>query len=136
MEHQLAFRIRRQYRTLDNGITIPVLLSVGDVSVDCFAKIDTGASYCLFQREYGEGLGLNIESGEPKRLETLTGVLSAFGHEVTLQTFEIAFDTTVYFAADYELPRNLLGRNGWLQQMRLGLVDYDGELYLSHYNDL
>jgi hypothetical protein len=33
------------------------------------------------------------------------------------------------------LPRNLLGKLGWLQQIRFGLVDYDEMIYLSDYND-
>lgn len=32
-------------------------------------------------------------------------------------------------------PRNVLGRQGWLNQVRLALIDYDGKLFLSHYND-
>lgn len=62
------------------------------------------------------------------------GVLLAFGHSVTLSTFDWEFDSLVYFARDYNLPRNLLGREGWLQKVRLAVVDYDAELYLSPYN--
>jgi hypothetical protein len=43
--------------------------------------------------------------------------------------------TTVYFAADEAFTRNVLGRQGWLNVIRLGLVDYEGKLYLSHYDD-
>ena len=35
----------------------------------------------------------------------------------------------------YNLRRNLLGRRGWLQLLRLGIVDYGNELYLSRYDD-
>jgi hypothetical protein len=31
------------------------------------------------------------------------------------------------------LPRNLLGRQGWLRNLKLGIVDYDYLLYLSAY---
>jgi hypothetical protein len=68
-------------------------------------------------------------------METLTGVFKAYGHEVTLVTFDLAFEVMVYFAADYGLSRNLLGRNGWLQQVRLGLCDYDEMLYVSAYDE-
>ncbi|MBI3760218.1 MAG: hypothetical protein HY269_10775, partial [Deltaproteobacteria bacterium] len=42
------------------------------------------------------------------------------------------FDVMVYFAQDYVFNRNVLGRHGFLQLVRLGLVDYDGQLFLSH----
>jgi len=45
------------------------------------------------------------------------------------------YETTVYFAKDYNFNRNILGRQGWLDRVRLGLIDYDGKLYLSEYND-
>lgn len=73
MSHRLAFGTLYEYATLESGITIPVALSVGAKVVDLFAKVDTGAAYCLFQREFGEDLGLDIERGDFQRLETLTG---------------------------------------------------------------
>ena len=53
----------------------------------------------------------------------------------TLQTFEVALQTTVYFAATHGLERNLLGRTGWLHQVKLGIVDHDELIYLSHYDE-
>lgn len=47
----------------------------------------------------------------------------------------LAYDTTVYFADDPQFGRNVLGRQGWLDCVQLGLIDYDGKLYLSDYND-
>ena len=57
------------------------------------------------------------------------------GAPVTLTVLGIALDTTVYFAAHEQFTRNVLGRQGWLNLVRLGVVDYEGKLYLSHYND-
>ncbi len=78
---------------------------------------------------------VEIETGTPKTLSTLTGRLRAFGHEMVLQTLGLEFQTFVYFAKSYEVRRNILGRQGWLQLVRLGLVDYDSELYLSPYDE-
>jgi hypothetical protein len=47
----------------------------------------------------------------------------------------IEVDATVYFAEDPAMPRDVLGQTGWLDRMRLGLVDYDRQLYLSHHDD-
>jgi hypothetical protein len=41
----------------------------------------------------------------------------------------------VYFAANYGLRRNLLGREGWLSKVRLAIVDYDSEVFLSRYEE-
>jgi len=52
-----------------------------------------------------------------------------------MQVAGLTYQTTVYFAEYYGLPRNLLGKFGWLQQIRFGLVDYDEMTYISDYND-
>jgi len=31
--------------------------------------------------------------------------------------------------------RNVLGRRGFMEQVRLGLIDYEGKLYLSSYDE-
>ena len=41
----------------------------------------------------------------------------------------------VYFFADPMIAKNVLGRVGWLDRVRLGLVDHDSELYLAPYDD-
>jgi hypothetical protein len=131
----LAFAHVHHYDTRRIGITVPVILRSGAGSVDCDAKVDTGSSYCVFRRLYAEYLGLDIEGGIPQRISTVTGSFLAYGHEVTLSVLGIETTTTVYFAADEGFTRNVLGRQGWLNVVRLGLVDYEGKLYLSHYDD-
>jgi hypothetical protein len=66
---------------------------------------------------------------------TATGRFLSYSHEVTLTVLGIETTATVYFAADEDFPVNALGRVGWLDRVRLGLVDYDSRLYLSDYND-
>ena len=107
----------------------------GDLFINCEAKVDTGAEVCLFQRAIGEALDIPIETGVKKSLETFTGVLTAYGHEVVLELLGLKLQTVVYFAESDEVRRNLLGRLGWLQRIRLGIVDYDNELYLSLYDE-
>ena len=41
-------------------------------------------------------------------------------------------------AAPSSIPafgRNILGRRGWIDVLRLGIVDYEGALYVSRYDD-
>lgn len=131
----LTFRHEHRYDTREPGITIPVVLSRGDRSLEVPAKIDTGASACIFQHWIGAVLGVSVESGELAEFATGGGSFRAYGHEVVLKTTGFEAAVLVYFAANREYPRNLLGRQGWLDRMRIGLVDYDGILYLSGYDD-
>lgn len=99
------------------------------------AKIDTGASYCIFERKHGEALGIDSENGTPERFSTATGTFLAYSHDVTLSTTGLVFDSFVFFAANEGFTRNVLGRFGWLDRVCLGLIDYEGKLYLSLYGE-
>jgi hypothetical protein len=136
MAHQLSFNLRYEYNSLADGITIETALYFGERSITVQAKVDPGGQLCLFQREVADELKIDVESGHPTRVGTLMGSLPAYGHTVTLSTLGIEFESFVYFAADYRLPRNLLGREGWLQKVRLAIVDYDATLYLSPYDEV
>jgi len=114
---QLNFAQEWHYEDDDDGIPIEVSLTYAGTTIEVQAKVDPGAAVCLFTREDGMDLGIPIEQGIPKRLGGLTGSLDAFGHEVTLQTGDIAFQRLVYFAKYPGLQRNLLGRQGWLRNL-------------------
>lgn len=133
--YSLSFNAFHEYDPGREGITVEVLISANRQRARLHAKIDTGAQHCIFHRFHGESLGLEVEKGHPQRFHTATGQFLAYGHNVTLSVLGLEFDSMVYFAADESFPRNVLGRYGWLQQVRLGLIDYEGKLYLSSYND-
>lgn len=135
MTYQLSFRTEYAYPTGDTGILVPVHLSLGDQFVDFDARLDTGASFCIFNRGYAEALGIDVEAGQPVQVGTATGTFDAYGHTLTLTTLGLGFDAMVYFARDATFNRNVLGRRGWLDRVRLGLIDYDGKMYLSRYDD-
>jgi hypothetical protein len=117
-----------------DGIPVGATLSAGGVAAHLTASVDTGASFCIFERGYGELLGLDVEAGELVVLGTATGTFKAYGHAVTLSTLGYSFDVVVYFAEHEGFGRNVLGRRGWLDHVRLGLVEYEGKLYLSRYD--
>jgi hypothetical protein len=135
MPFHLTFAQKISYDSQAVGIPVEVGLRRGGEAAFTSAKIDTGAQVCLFARRIGEDLGIEVEKGWPIELQTLAGSLTAYGHEVTLETLGLTFSTVVYFAEDPYLKRNLLGRQGWLQLVRLAIVDYDSELYLSPYDE-
>lgn len=132
---QLTFTQEHHYKDDDGGIPLSVTISYGAITTRVDAKVDPGASVCLFSHEEGLDLGIPIEQGVPLRLHGLAGSLDAYGHEVTLQTGDITFQSLVYFAKYPGLQRNLLGRQGWLRNLRLAVIDYDNLLYLSAYDD-
>jgi hypothetical protein len=133
-EKQLSFSISFEYDSLQVGITVPVRLRTWAEAIDLHAKIDTGASFCIFERRHAEQLSIDVESGVLGKFATATGTFIAYGHELTIDVLGIKFLSTVYFAADENFTRNVLGRQGWLDRVRLGLIDYEGKLFLSDYN--
>jgi hypothetical protein len=52
---------------------------------------------------------------------------------VTLTIAGFEFYSYVFFAADESFQRSVLGRNGWLDRVIIGINDYDGKLYLNRY---
>lgn len=133
MNHQLEFEKLIRYDASEAGIAINVELRLGKDSTAFEAKIDTGASFCVFERRRGEEIGLEIEGGLRNMVGTATGTFQVFGHEVTLVVEGYEFDAMVYFAEDENFNRNVLGRRGGLGNLQIGIVDYDGKLYLSRY---
>jgi hypothetical protein len=136
MPYQLTFSERYKYESLESGITLETTLLHGDLQQVTKAKVDPGAAACIFSREIGESIGINIESGLKRNFASLTGdTLVTYGHEVMIQSLGIMMESFVYFSETENLPRNLLGREGWLRLVRLAIIDYDEVLYLSPYND-
>ena len=132
MKRSLNFDIVHDYSAAD-GINVSVTLRHGQDRVSFDADIDAGSTFCIFNRGHAEGLGLDVESGDPTRFRTVTGSFDAYGHMLTLETLGYSFDVTVYFAAHESYKRNVLGRRGWLDQVQFGLIAYESKLYLSRY---
>jgi hypothetical protein len=109
MAETLMFRQLFHYPREQIGITIPVRLQWGGKQSVFTAKVDTGASFCIFARVHGEELGLDIEAGRSQRIGTVMGSFLTFAHLVTLSVLEISFETTVYFAEEASFNHNVLG---------------------------
>ncbi len=132
----LTFRSTYNYSGSAVGIEIPISLRVDTGrTVRLLAKVDTGASFCIFQRDYAEQLGIDVESGTHERVITAAGSFDAYGHRLMLSCLDWEFEATVYFAKPPDFPRNVVGRSGWLQYFRLAVIDHDSILHLSQYDD-
>jgi hypothetical protein len=97
--YALNFEDLYEYDAGASGITLPVELGFGGRRVRVLTKLDTGSTYCVFQRERGEELGLNIESGAQEEISTPMGSFTAYGHEVTLSALGFQLDVVAYFAS-------------------------------------
>ena len=134
MMYSLGFDVRHQYDEHIYGLQIPVVLEVAGQRSKTLANVDTGASFCIFKLEHAHALGLTIESGFREDIGTANGgSFTTYGHTVSLSALGFVFDVIVYFAADVGLRRNVLGRRGWIDVLRLGIVDYERRLYASRY---
>jgi hypothetical protein len=133
MHETLEFDVYHEYSLFEIGITVDLVLQLGDLKVDVLAKIDTGSTFCVFERHLGEGLDIDIESGIAITIGTATGTFKAFGHELTLSVLGIETVSTVYFAENEYFDRNVLGRIGWLDRVKLGLIEREGKLFLSEH---
>ncbi len=80
MNHNLEFKTLVRYDSGRSGITVKVELRLGDDSVTLDAKIDSGSTYCVFERRHGERLGIEIEKGLSERIGTASGSFQAFAH--------------------------------------------------------
>lgn len=133
MAYHLSFDRLVRYDSGYTGISFTVELRIGQIGLSVPVKLDTGSTHCLFTETVGRELGIEIETGEPLTINTVTGSFRSFGHWVTLFSEGFEFDSMLFFAADQTLGRNVLGRFGWLDRMIIGINDYDGNLYLSNY---
>ena len=135
--YQLSFDHRYSYNPAASGIEVPVVLSVARQTVEIVTKVDTGATDCIFAREAGEALGLQIGSGQVKRFSTPNGGLfTAYGHSIQMRCLGLQMDSLVYFAADPAFRRSVLGRKGWLEHVRVAFIDYERLMYFANYNQL
>ncbi|MCI0663335.1 MAG: aspartyl protease family protein [Acidobacteria bacterium] len=134
MPYNLDFEIKHRYPDQEPGITIPVFLTYGSKTEKILAKLDTGADFCVFTYELALLLGVPVTSGPKKIFDTSGGLVETYGHEVTIKSFDFEHTAFVYFAVTSGHRRNLLGRQGWLRNFQLGIIDYENALYLSPYN--
>jgi hypothetical protein len=134
MSFEITYTTLHEYNAGLSGIDLAIVLQANQNMAGLFAKLDTGSSHCIIERRYGDDLLFDIENGYELKINTATGIFTAYGHEVMLSVGEFDFDVMVYFAKEYSFNRNVLGRNGFLQLVRVGIIDYEGKLFLSRYN--
>ncbi len=129
----LEFDVDLEYQETSAGILVPVRLSHGDRSVDLMARLDTGAADCIFDESYSDILGLT-EPAIRREYRTVTGSFPARGYEVTIETLGLQWTAMVFFHAMENPALAFVGRRGWLDRVRLGIVHYEQRLLLGQYS--
>ncbi|HMT08029.1 MAG TPA: hypothetical protein PKA82_08495 [Pyrinomonadaceae bacterium] len=133
MPELVEFKISYNYPVREIGIVLETILTNGDTSVDVRARLDTSSSFCIFRRDLAEELGFVVETGIPLEIGTATGSFRVFGFEVELTVLETKTVSTVYFAESEYFDRNVLGRTGFLDRVKIGIIDPESLLLLSKY---
>jgi hypothetical protein len=134
LSESIDFDARYHYAETAAGILVPITLIRGDRRVSLKARLDTGAADCVFDSHYAQVLGIDMTSGLPRTYRTVTGGFTAYGHEVSISTLGMEWSATVFFHDSVNPANAFLGRRGWLDRVRLGLVHYEESLYLSPYS--
>lgn len=91
-------------------------------SVPFHALVDSGASVNLFPAHFGEQVGINIKSGKRTKLLGIGNkVVFAYSHKIKLYLEVKAFETSVAFSFEQNLP--LLGRDGFFNLFQKIIFD-------------
>lgn len=133
--YQQTYSHRHHYTSSDT-IDIPVVLS-SDLAtyVDLVGKLDTGSTFCIFEPVFADVLGRELTSGLRQRIATATGSFYAYGHTLTFSVFSYEWEAVMYFAESESFGLNILGRVGFLDHLRLGIVDYEQILFCGLYDE-
>lgn len=135
MSYSLQFPYRRSYES-GSGLAVPIILLSNSAHwIEVVAAIDTGSTFNIFERKYGDALGLDVASGTREAVLTATGYFYCYGHEVRLSIFDFEWEAVVYFAESDAFMKNVVGRVGFLDRLKIGIVDYEQLLYLGLYDE-
>lgn len=95
---------------------IPIRIVVGERSLQYAALIDSGADFCIFHREIGQALGIDIESGEKLEFGGVqqADFAKAYIHDLTLVVGGWEYKSTVGFSGEIaDESYGILGQKGF-----------------------
>jgi predicted aspartyl protease len=100
-------------------------LSVNDNSVTTLAYVDTGATYSVYNSDFCDRLGLNLQKGE--RVDIIVGdggIIPVYLHEVKIKIEDLEFQAKIGFSDRLGTGINILGRETVLDEFT---VCFDGK---------
>lgn len=93
------------------------------------ALVDSGADHCLFQRDFGERLGLELDDLPLVEGQTAGGPIEVPVCRLRVEILHQVFECLVGFLDEKRLPNNLLGRQGIFDQIQLAFRESRLEFY-------
>ncbi len=112
---------------------IPVELFHNNKNVRTLALIDSGADFCIFNREIEELLGLDKEGGNCESFGGITGEKAlAFFHKLQISVGGIKFDTYCGFSDGInKFGHGILGQRGFFDLYKVAFNHQKGEIEIK-----
>jgi hypothetical protein len=111
------------------------LMANSHVTPSIRVRVDSGATFCVFGRQWAEVLGLDWDAGDPVTIGTVTGTFSARGHEITIHLLDYAWTTWVAFAEWDTTPpaqaRDVLDLAGFFDHFLVAIDDLTEIIYVE-----
>jgi predicted aspartyl protease len=99
-------------------------LSVNDKSITTLAYVDTGATYSVYNSDFCDRLGLELQKG--KRMNIIVGdggIIPVYLHDARIRIEDIEFGANIGFSDRLGTGINILGRETVLDEF---VVCFDG----------
>ena len=112
---------------------IPVELFYKDKSIRTLALIDSGADFCIFNREIEELLGLDKEGGKCEKFGGITGDKAmAFFHDLQISIGGQKFDINCGFSDGInKFGHGILGQKGFFDLFKVSFNYKKGEIEIK-----
>jgi hypothetical protein len=120
----------------DRGVFLEVTLAAdARTTPGIRVYVDSAATFCVFGRQWADGLGLDWEVGDPMIVGTAAGTFSAYRHEVSIRLFNYEWVSWVAFAEWDTTPpspaRDVLGLTGFFDHFLVAIDDLSEIIYLE-----
>lgn len=120
MSHQLLFAYLHTYPSADHAVNIPIRIRPNGANP--FAEraiLDTGAAISRFDKSILSKLGItDITSGVPKKVFVADNTdYQGYIHQVKIEFLGRPMRIPAVFCAEWDGVANLLGMEGFFQQM-------------------
>ncbi len=99
--------------------------------------IDSGSDISLLGTDVAKELGMNFDEGRKKEVRGIHGhKIQCVEKKVLLSVpgFDAPFESALYIARELKLPHNLLGRDNFFNQFRVGFDQKERKLFLDDRN--
>lgn len=110
---------------------VEVVLEKDKRKIKVDALIDSGATISVFQGSIGEYLGVQIESGQRRIFQGVSGKIVGYIHEVNLQIDNVKFLCKIAFSSELATTLNILGRDNFFEKFLIIFDELNKRLKLD-----